>query len=216
VCPPVDLYPAVTAITTDQQVFSAPYLYEDEVNLARALGPRNEQILNSVARTAFNSRPIPYANLLKKADVRPLARLALAEFGVAAKPWSEQAFGQIGHDDPLGTTAAQIAVATGHPQALQKVHEHLDAILRRFPTGRIPKFDRDRFNELAFALVFAGDDARAHIEPLAEMLSRPNSDYTCAILRQIGGTEAESALAKNAEQCGLIPPLPASLTPKRE
>ena len=97
------------------------------------------------------------------------------------------------------------------------MHEHLDAILRRFPTGNIPKFDRDRFSELAYALVFAGDDARAHVKPLVDMLSRPNNDgYMCEMLIKIGGTEAESALAKNAEQCGLIPPLPASLTPKRE
>jgi hypothetical protein len=118
-CPPVELYDAVTKAAIKANVFGQRFLFEDAIRLAEQLGPRDPQIVDAVARSAFHDSVIPEDKF--RADLRPYARLVLAEFGPVARKWAEQAMAQVSANDQLGTGAAQIAVAGGEPRALPEV-----------------------------------------------------------------------------------------------
>ena len=143
----------------------------DHLRVARNVGPRLPEIVEIVAETAFAKNPIGDQSSLPR-DIRPLARVILAEFGGAAMPWSDQAFETMGSGDELGTTAAQIAVVTHHPGALEKTAALLDDILKAYPRDPIPDYVWMRFYELAFALAAAGPDAMPFIDPVVRMTCR--------------------------------------------
>jgi hypothetical protein len=210
-CPPAYLYPAIAELTLAQGDFSSAYLYADDVRLARALGPRDPRIVEAVARTAFSSQIITTEYSEAREDIRSLARVALAEFGPAAAQWSEQAFQEIGADDALGTSAGQIAVATDHPHALERVSQLLEGILQRFPNDPIPLYSRDRFYELAFAVAAAGPQAVPLAAPILKIMNRKVESWAppfgmlsvapwrmCRVLELIGGPDADKALAEEA------------------
>jgi hypothetical protein len=138
------------------------------LRVARNLGPRYPEI---VAETGFAAQPIEDRRELS-GDIRPLARVILAEFGAAAAPWSVQAFGAMGGGTELEATAAQIAVVTHHPGALEKTAALLNGILHDYPDDPIPDYAWMRFFELAFALAAAGSDARPFIDPVVKMTCR--------------------------------------------
>ena len=207
-CPPTDLYPAVTEWALAQGQFSASHLFGDEVRLARALGPRDPRIVEAVARTAFHPGVIVTEYPLK-GDIRSLARVTLAEFGDEAAQWSEQAYQAINADDALGTSAAQIAVATDHAQALEKVAQLLETILQQHAKNPIPRAPRDRFYELAYAMARAGPKAMAFADPIVKMMDRQVESWAppygmvslrprrmCRVLELIGGPDAQKALAR--------------------
>lgn len=123
VCAPGELYPRVAELMLSRGIFSRGYLHANELRLAATLGPRDQRIVEAVARTASRPFAIEREYPETKRDIRSLARTTLAEFGPAAAPWSETAFRAGSADDALGTSAAQVAVAAGHPQALDRVHD---------------------------------------------------------------------------------------------
>jgi hypothetical protein len=99
-------------------------------------------------------------------------------------------------DDALGTSAAQIAVAAGHPQALSKVAAMLDAILKANRNDPISRSARDRFYELAFALAAVGPDARPYVGPVVQIMGRTvQPRRMCRVLEVIGGAQADQARA---------------------
>ena len=136
------------------------------------MGPRLPEILAIVSETAFAERPVGGEGMALPRDIRPLARVILAEFGAAAMPWSDQAFAAMGSGDELGTTAAQIAVATHHPGALDKTAALIDGLLGQYLAEPIPDHAWIRLYELAFALAQAGPEAKPFIDPLVCMTCR--------------------------------------------
>jgi hypothetical protein len=159
-----------------------------------------------VARTAFNNHPIVTQYPELRADIRSLARVTLAEFGPAAAPWAVQAFDVMSSTDALGTSAAQIAVAAKHPEALGKVAGLLSAILDDQSKDPIQHAARDRFYELAYALAAAGPEARPHVQSVIRIMGRKVQSWAppfgmvelaprrmCRVLELIGGPEADRA-----------------------
>jgi hypothetical protein len=103
-------------------VFSRGHLHANELRPAAALGPRDQRIVEAVARTACHPYAIETEYPEKTQDIRSFARTTLAGFGGAATPWAEMALQASSAEDALGTSAAQLAVAGGHPRALDRVH----------------------------------------------------------------------------------------------
>jgi len=142
------------------------------LRVARNVGPRRPEILSIVSETAFAERPVAGERLSLPQDIRALARVILAEYGTAAMPWSEQAFAAMGSRDELGTTAAQLAVATRHPGAMERTEQLLDGLLAQYPTDPIPDHAWMRFYELAYALAAAGPEAKPFAGPITRMTCR--------------------------------------------
>lgn len=182
-------------------------LYEPGIGLAEQLGPRHPKVVQAVARTAFASHLIP--SDFFRTDLRPYARLVLAEYGAEARPYGAQAFAQISANDSLGTGAAQVAVAAGQPGALQRVQELMTQLLDQTPADEpIPRLTRNRLYELAFALGMAGPDAEPYAGPLVQLMGRKVESSAppfgllslpparmCPVALRIGGAAASAAAA---------------------
>jgi hypothetical protein len=75
--------------------------------------------------------------------------------------------------DPMGTGAAQVAVAGGHPQALQTVERLMTETLATLPKNRVVPWDtRNRLYEMAYALAFGGEQAKQYVAPLRDLMGR--------------------------------------------
>lgn len=174
------------------------------LKLAFQLGPRDPVIVQAVGRHAFENRPIAEGIF---ADTRPLARSVLASFGTVARPWRDQALAQMSADDSLGTSAAQVAAASGDPEAIRRVADLLQKAVDAEPKDKAIGIKKGlRITELAFALGAAREQAR----PYAPMVIRlVNRDFTigshfgalemaptsmCRVLSAIGGSDAEAAI----------------------
>jgi hypothetical protein len=207
-CSPVELYDAVARAAIKANVFGRPFLFEDPISLAEQLGPRDPQIVDAIARTAFNKSLIPEDKF--RADLRPYARLVLAEFGPYASKWAEQAMAQVSADNQLGTGAAQIAVAGGEPRALPEVKRLMTQILAATPEDKpIPYLSSHRAYELGYALGMAGQDAQSYSGPLINLLDRKVESWAppfgmlersptpmCVVAEHIGGSVASAARSK--------------------
>lgn len=179
--------------------------------LANELGPRDAAIVQDVARAAFLNRPIEEAPF---SDIRPMARSILASFGSAAGPWRAEALSAMNADDQLGTSAAQVAGASGEPEAIDRVASLMKSAYGNAPpTGPIASEQGQRLVELSLALGVAGEKAREHVPILVTFLGRdvlkgshfgmlelPPTDV-CRALRAISGPEAMTAV--NGPRCQL-------------
>lgn len=210
-CAPVTLYGEVAEIALRTGVFDGNVLGEDALRLAGELGPRDERIVQAVARTAFYGYPILEQQAgLEHRDVRAFARTVLAGFGPASRPWMERAIGEISGDSQLGTTAAQIAIAAGDLDALPKVQQIMERLLRPLRRDRpIPYATGERLRELAYALGMAGSAAQPFSTPLADILEMRMVNWfpfigwdpipprtICPVADRIGGTIAAQARTK--------------------
>ena len=208
-CPPLALHARVATAALKAGVFGRSFLYADGIALAQQLGPRDPQIVSAVARSAFLDHAIPDDPF--GADLRPYARLVLAEFGSAAREWAELAMAQISAANQLSTGAAQVAVAGGAPQALPEVQRLMEQLISATPRDKlIPRLTRNRIYELAFALGMAGEGAQPYAGPLVELLDRRVASWAppfgmiespparmCPVAERIGGTVAEAARTKD-------------------
>jgi hypothetical protein len=219
-CRDPDIDASVTALSFHLELFDTNYLNGDMLHLASWLGPRDPAIVNAVGRTAFFPREPPLA----EGDVRPLARLVLAQYGRAAAPWSDEAFAAMSSDDLAGTTAARIAIMTDHPGAINKAAELVTQVLKKHPYGDLGHRARRRLTELAIAMAIAGPKAEPYVGALIAASRRrclgypaykgqdprdllPGSeppDYLCWPLKVIGGEKAEEVLRQ--PWCHPIPP----------
>src|SRR5262249_24040639 len=208
-CPPHALHASVATAAIKAGVFRRPFLYADDISLAQQLGPRDPQIVHAVARSAFYDNIIPDDRF--KADLRPYARLVLAEFGLAARKWAEQAMAQVSADNQLGTGAAQVAVAGGASKALPEVQRLMEQLISATPRDKpIPRLTRNRVYELAFALGMAGEEAQRYAMPIVELLDRRVESWAppygmlqlpparmCPVAERIGGSVAKAARTKD-------------------
>lgn len=214
ICPPLDLLADVAEVTLEKDFFiPGRPLRGYRLALARTLGPRDPRIIEAVAETAFFPHPVGNDAPIQGRDVRTLARIILAEFGPSAAHWSDRAFEAMSTDDRLGTTAAQAAVALGHPQALERASDLLRTLLDQHPEDPIPLRAVDRVRDLVNAIAWAGPDAEAHATNLIGLLDRKVESATtsfgilqvtptgvCRALQRIGGAQADSELT--SEPCG--------------
>jgi hypothetical protein len=186
--------------------FSGAYVFHDEIGLARFLGPADPEIVDAVARTAFHTARIEGDDASGR-DVRPLALTVLAEMGASSAVYGQQAFAAMGSGSELETGAAQVAVATGYPGALERVEQLMSSELARHGEV-IPRTASMRLEELGYALAFAGADAQPHLGPVYALLDRRVESWAtvfgmveiapatiCLILERIGGEEAETRRA---------------------
>ena len=209
-CPPTRLVDRMEIAAERHGTFrKAHRLYDYDLRLARALGPRNKDIVRAVAETAFSEHVMLDSADMK--DVRPFARLILAEFGAsAAAPWRERARKEMSAETSLGTGAAQIAASGGEPSVLSEVEKLMVARLADIPKDDpISRLDRDRLYELAYALGMAGPKAAPFSRGLVELLERKvvsaappfggiaaEPRRMCWVADRIGGQAAARANAK--------------------
>ena len=174
------------------------------LKLAFQLGPRDPAIVEAVSRHAFEDRPIPESAF---EDTRPLARSVLASFGTPARPWRDQALAQMSEDNSLGTSAAQVAAASGDQEAIRQVAALLQKAVDAEPLDKPIGIEGGlRITELAFALGAARERARPYAPMVIGLLNR---DFTigshfgalelaptsmCRVLSAIGGSDADEAI----------------------
>lgn len=208
-CPPTRLVERLARAAHNTQAFNDRGKPEQHrLQLARAIGPRSPLIVRAVANTAFSEHVVPDQGEIT--DLRPFARLILAEFGSASAPWQKQAEGEMSLDSELGIGAAQIVGASGHAVALTRIEQLMIQRLERHAEGKvIGVTERDRLYGLAYALGMAGRKAAPYTAGLIELMSRKVSAggvapeeivieprRMCWVADRIGGRAAEVARAK--------------------
>ncbi|WP_143145626.1 hypothetical protein [Devosia enhydra] len=175
---------AVFFLCDDQNIFQTAQMYIQENEhllkgrltefgfaLIGRLPSPSADLARKVAESAFSDTPQESDSLRR--DLRPLARATLASIKGASTPYADRAFSEITIENSMGTGAAQIAVAGGHPQALAKVELLMDQLLVSLPVGGpVPWDQRNRLYEMAQALAFAGPAAKDHVGPLKELMNR--------------------------------------------
>lgn len=212
-CPPTRLTERLAEAAQNTQAFNRRgRLDQHGLQLARAIGPRSPLIVRAVANTAFSEHVVPDNGEIT--DLRPFARLILAEFGPAATPWQKRAEREMSVDSELGVGAAQIVGASGDPAALAQIEQLMMKRLDRQPKGKVVGvLERDRLYGLAYALGMAEQKAAPYTSGLIELMNRkvsaggasPDRIVTeprrmCWVADRIGGRAAEVAKAKS--YCG--------------
>jgi hypothetical protein len=154
-------------------------LAEYELLLVSKIVNPPEVLINDIARVAFSEMPWQ-SNIFVDLDIRPLARAILATLGHQTKRFADQAFTLMDRRTASGTGASQIAVAAGHPLALEKTLRLIDDALVDIPAGQsIPWHTRNRLYELVLALTYSSEktpDRVAAIEKI--MLKKVQSNAT--------------------------------------
>src|SRR5262249_38953438 len=113
VCPPQDIYGRVSDTLTASRGLKGR-LAEYQLEMISKFPRQNEYIVDAVANSAFNEKA-QESEIFKNQDIRPFARAVLAGFGKQASKYSAAAYDKMSSGDSLGTGAAQVAAATGHP-----------------------------------------------------------------------------------------------------
>jgi hypothetical protein len=139
--------------------------------IARLPNP-GEDLAKIVAASAFNDG-IQYSEIFRNRDIRPLARSTLATLGPLARPYADRAYTQISIEDSMGTGAAQIAVAGGHPNALPTVERLMAEKLAGLSKKQVVPWDvGHRLYEMGYALAFGGLQAKEYVAPLRDLMHR--------------------------------------------
>jgi hypothetical protein len=201
VCTPANIHARAEAAVTANRLFDAR-LSEYQLVLASRFPEPSPYVVEAVAKIAFEkmfqeSDAFPYIH----EDIRPYARTVLAEFGHRASSYAEKAYSEVSAESVMGTGAAQIAVAAGHPLALALSEKLMLAKLSQVnDASPVPWYEKKRLYELGQAIAFAGDEAKNHIEPIILLMRRKVQSWappfgmiphypkrSCDILKQIDG-----------------------------
>lgn len=208
-CPPARLLERLARAVHNTRPFNERgRLDQHGLQLARAIGPRSPSIVRAAANTAFSEHVVPDDGEIE--DLRPFARLILAEFGSAAAPWQIRAKREMSLDSELGVGAAQVVGASGDPAGLAQIEQLMIKRLDRQPEGKvIGVTERNRLYGLAYALGMAGQKAAPYTSGLVELMNRKVSAggvapdrivveprRMCWVADRIGGRAAEIANAK--------------------
>ena len=219
VCPPEALYARASDAITTHTLFSPGRLVEYQLQLAAKLPHRSRYIVDAIANSAFNKSP-QGSDVFHNQDIRPLARTILAGFGEQAASYADTAYAQISADDALGTGAAQVAIATGHRDAVERTLQTIQKQVASFPSGEVSTWPRmNRLVELSYALYFSGEAAKLHLEPIKDLMGRKvvynsqafgrtkeDPEPMCKILWLIEGAQGHSI--KNYPYCNSkVPPI---------
>ncbi|WP_124629041.1 hypothetical protein [Burkholderia sp. Bp9012] len=173
VCSPPAIYARVAAAFAGKPIKGAFDFYE--VELASRMQSPPAEVVDAVARVAFDPRPVIGDGIdgQVKGDIRPIARTTLAGFGHESARYASTAFEQISSASSIGTGAAQVAAAGGHPGALSRIESLMNQLLATVPDDKpIPLATRDRLYELAWGIYFSGESAKDHVTPIIRLMGR--------------------------------------------
>lgn len=172
VCAPASVYERVSAAIIRRKAFVEGRLTEYQLELAWRLPRSNPYVVEAVAQSAFDPQAQP-SDTFESRDIRPFARTVLASFGEDAKKYSTIAYEQISGDSPMGTGAAQVAAATGHPLALQRIEALMKDMLSSIPRNKVIPYQlRNRLYELSWAIHFSGEPGRKYTAPIHALMKR--------------------------------------------
>lgn len=172
ICIPKDIVERVGLAFKTRGGFGKGRLVEYQIALASKLIHPDENIIADIAESAFARTP-QQSEIFHDEDIRPYARTVLASFGHSSSQYASLAFQQIEADTPMGTGAAQIAAAAGHPNALPKVISLIDGIINNLDIDKpIPLAQRDRLYELAWAIAYSGEAGKAYVSSLNKIMSK--------------------------------------------
>jgi hypothetical protein len=203
ICTPDEVLKRVAAAFEARKGLGKGRLVEYQLELAARLPARSRYVVEAVGKSAFNLQ-VQESDVFKQKDIRPYARTVLASFGHDADAFKALAYEQMSMEDSMGTGAAQVAAATGHPDALPKIERMIEDALADVPVDKVvPRAKRDRLYELAWAIYFAGDAGKAHTKPIHAMMNRKVQSWAppfgmvelrpkrlCGVLARIEGAES--------------------------
>ena len=206
VCIPEDVLMRVSDALTSRKGFGKFRLSEYQLELSSKLPDRSAYVVEAVAASAFNANVQP-SEVFSLHDIRPYARTVLAGFGSSASRFGSLAFEQMSIETSMGTGAAQVAAAAGHPQALPRIERMMDEAIAAVPAGQpIPRETRNRLYELSWAIYFAGDSGKKYARPIHSLMRRRVQSWAppfgmvdlqpkrlCEVLRRIEGEGAVRA-----------------------
>lgn len=204
VCSPEGLYHRVADIMAKHKMWRQGRQVEYDLTLAWRIGEARPEIIEAVAAVAFNEQP-QESETFSNEDIRPFARTVLAGFGRQVASFGDTAFALISSENSLGTGAAQVAAAAGHPDALRKITSLMSELLSSIPENQaIPWSERNKLYELAYAISFAGEAGRNHLDPILELMKRKVQSWAppfgmvelspkrmCDVLRRISAEKPE-------------------------
>jgi hypothetical protein len=173
VCTPPAIYARVAAAFAGKPIRGRFDLYE--VELASRMQSPPAEVVDAVAHVAFDPRPVIDDGIdgQVNGDIRPIARTVLAGFGHDSARYVSAAFEQISSESSIGTGAAQVAAAGGHPEALPRIESLMNQLLATVPDDKsIPLASRDRLYELAWGIYFSGETAKDHVAPIIRLMGR--------------------------------------------
>jgi hypothetical protein len=205
VCMPEDVLRRVADALASRRGFEGG-LVEYQLELAFRLPTRSPYIVEAIGKSAFDPNIQP-SDTFGRRDIRPFARTVLASFGEESKAFRNIAYGQMSINNSLGTGAAQVAAATGHPYALQRIEQMMEEALSAVPADKpIGRSKKNRLYELSWALAFSGAEGRKHTRPIHKMMQRNVESWAppfgmlslqpkslCAILERIEGKDSTKA-----------------------
>lgn len=172
VCTPDDILKRVEKALNERSVYIKGRLGETELEVASRLKAPAPHIVKAVGDSAFNAHIQPSGTLSWK-DIRPYARTILAGFGHRASQYRELAYAQMSIADSMGTGAAQVAAATGHPEALPRIEQIMEqALASQTSSEPIRWRTKKRLYELAWAIAFSGDAGRQYTKQIHVIMRR--------------------------------------------
>lgn len=143
-----------------------------QLELAARISDPSTYMVDKVAEVAFSREPYREVEWPHH-DIRPVARGVLANYGKHALKYLEVARLQMSDKDLLGTSAAQIAGATGDDSDLSKVEMLMSKMLSSMQQERVLTVqERNRVFELAYTFAYAGTRAIAHVGPVKVLMTR--------------------------------------------
>lgn len=172
VCIPDDILIRVANAWAARDRFRRGGISEYTLQLAGMFPRVDPWLIDSIGKAAFGQSMIP-SEFINGEDIRPRVRSALAGYGALANKFSQVAYEQMSSENALGTGAAQVATATGHPDALSRVVIMMEELLARTSEDvAVPFRTQERLYELALAIYFAGPAAKEHTAPLHKTIRR--------------------------------------------
>ncbi len=145
---------------------------EYQLALAARLPHPPQSIVKDVAKVAF-AESGQQSEIFNDLDIRPYARAVLASFGAPTREYSEVAIREMSTESSMGTGAAQVAAAAGHPDALPWVARSIQKELEAAPAGSpIPWSKRNRLYELAWAIAYAGENGKPYLNSIEAIMRR--------------------------------------------
>ncbi len=143
-----------------------------DLRLAARIGEARPRIVEGVAYVAFTQYRM-IDDGVYQVSLKPFARTVLASLPSAAEAYAEQAFELIPQPGAMGTGAAQIAVAGGHPEAIGKTVELMRTYLSSAQESEpIPWPTKHRLYELAYALSLATRLDENEVQPVMDLMKR--------------------------------------------
>jgi hypothetical protein len=205
VCVPAEILKKAAAALAARETWGKFRMVEYNLTLASRLPTRNARIVEAVGSQAFSAQVLP-SDLFERRDIRPYARTVLASFGAESMKYRDAAYQQMSADTSMGTGAAQVAAAAGHPEALPRIERMMTDALASVSSGKAIPYDlRNRLYELAWAVAYSGEAGRAYAKPVHAVMQREVASWAppfgmielrpkrlCEVLALIEGSAALS------------------------